>query len=77
MSMEIDREAPIDPIDRADYFIESVIDDHVKEAMRRAAEIPIGEAGECDGCGDYFTRLVDDLCGRCRHKFAKYYAKGF
>ena len=72
--MEIDREVPTDPIDRADYFIESVIDDHVKEAMRRAAEIPIGEAGECQGCGDYFTRLVDDLCGRCRDKFAKYYA---
>ena len=74
--MEIDREVPIDPIDRADYFRESVIDDHVKEAMRRAAEIPIGEAGECQGCGDYFTRLVDDLCGRCRDKFAKYYADG-
>ncbi len=76
--MEIDREPNNgDEADRATYFIESVIDDHVKEAMRRAAEIPIGEAGECDGCGDYFTRLVDDLCGRCRDKFARYYAKGF
>ena len=45
--MEIDREVPPDPIDRADYFIESVIDDHVKEAMRKAAEIPKGTAGEC------------------------------
>ena len=72
--MEIDREVPTDPIDRADYFIESVIDDHVKEAMRRAAEIPIGEAGECDSCGEFFTRLVDGMCGRCRDKFAKYYA---
>ena len=71
--MEIDREVPTDPIDRADYFIESVIDDHVKEAMRRAADIPIGEAGERQGCGDYFTRLVDDLCGRCRDKFSKFY----
>lgn len=74
MSMEIDREVPIDPIDRADYFIESVIDDHVKEAMRRAAEIPVGEAGDCDSCGEFFTRLVDGRCGRCRDKFAKYYA---
>jgi len=73
--VEIDREPNNgDEADRASYFIESVIDDHVKEAMRRAAEIPIGEAGECQGCGDYFTRLVDDLCGRCRDKFAKYYA---
>ncbi len=75
--MEIDREVPIDPIDRADYFIESVVDDHVKEAMRKAAEIPKGTAGECDGCGDYFQRLVNGCCGRCRDKFAKYYAKGF
>jgi hypothetical protein len=73
--VEIDREPNNgDEADRASYFIESVVDDHVKEAMRRAAEIPIGEAGECQGCGDYFTRLVDDLCGRCRDKFAKYYA---
>ena len=72
--MEIDREVPTDPIDRADYFIESVIDDHVKEAMRRAAEIPVGNAGECDGCGEFFTRLVDGMCGRCRDKFARFYA---
>ena len=71
--MEIDREVPTDPIDRADYFIESVIDDHVKEAMRRAAEIPVGEAGECDSCGEFFTRLVDGMCGRCRDKFARFY----
>ena len=76
--MEIDREPHTgDEADRATYFIESVIDDHVKEAMRRAAEIPVGESGECDGCGEFFTRLVDGMCGRCRDKFAKYYAKGF
>jgi len=56
--MEIDREVPIDPIDRADYFIESVVDDHVKEAMRKAAEIPKGTAGECSSCGEWSMRLV-------------------
>ena len=76
--MEIDREPNNgDEADRASYFIESVVDDHVKEAMRRAAEIPIGEAGECDGCSEWFPRLVNGLFGRCRDKFAKYYAKGF
>ena len=39
-----------DEADRAEYFIESVIDDHVKEAMRKAADIPIGNPGDCDGC---------------------------
>lgn len=76
--METDRDiSPGDEADRADYYRESVIDDHVKEAMRKAAEIPIGTAGECDGCGEFFPRLVDEMCGRCRDKFSKYYAKGF
>ena len=73
--MEIDREPNNgDDADKASYFIESVIDDHVKEAMRRAAEIPVGEAGDCDSCGEFFTRLVDGMCGRCRDKYARFYA---
>ena len=76
--MEIDREdLHGDEADRADYDRESVIDDHVKEAMRKAAEIPKGTAGECDGCGEYFTRLVDEMCGKCLDNFAKYYSIGF
>ena len=61
-----------DEADRADYFIESVIDDHVKEAMRKAAEIPEGSPGDCDGCGEWFGRLVDGYCGRCRDTFARF-----
>ena len=74
--MEIDRDDYRgDEADRAELYIESVIDDHVKEAMRKAAEMPIGEAGECDdGCGEFFTRLVDGMCGRCRDKYARFYA---
>ena len=67
--MEIDRDIPADPIDRADYFIESVIDDHVKEAMLRAAQIPEGVAGECSICGEWSGRLVNDACSPCRDKF--------
>lgn len=67
--MEIDRDIPSDPIDRADYFIESVIDDHVKDAMRRASEIPAGNSGDCDICGEYFSRLVNGCCGFCRDRF--------
>ncbi len=72
--MEIDRDIPSDPIDRADYFIESVIDDHVKEAMRKAAAIPVGTAGECSSCGEWSMRLVDETCSPCRDKFARFYA---
>ena len=78
--MEIDRDIPNDPIDRADYFIESVIDDHVKEAMRKAAEIPKGTAGECASCGEWSIRLVDETCAPCRDRYtriARFYATGF
>ena len=73
--MEIDRDiSPGDEADRADYYRESVIDDHVKEAMRKAAEIPKGTAGECTSCGEWSMRLVDETCAPCRDKFSKYYA---
>ncbi len=48
-----------DIADKADYFIESVVDDHVNEAMRKVAEIPKGTAGECSSCGEWSMRLVD------------------
>jgi len=68
--MEIDREDfHGDEADRATYFIESVIDDHVKDAMRRASEIPEGVAGECEICGEHFARLVNNACGFCRDEF--------
>lgn len=67
--METEREHCADPIDAADYFRESVIDDHVKEAMRKAANIPIGNPGECDMCGEHYSRLVNGACGYCRDKY--------
>jgi hypothetical protein len=67
--MEIDRDSHGDEADRSSYFIESVIDDHVKEAMRRASEIPQGNAGDCEYCGEWFGRLVNNACGFCRMRF--------
>jgi len=69
MNMEVERERISDQIDAADYFIESVIDDHVKEAMRRAAEIPAGNPGECSCCGEWSGRLVNDACAPCRDRY--------
>ncbi len=63
-----------DEADRAGFYIDSVIDDHVKEAMRKAAEIPKGTAGECSSCGEWSMRLVDETCSPCRDKFARFYA---
>ncbi len=59
----------MDEADTADRYIESVIDDHVAAAMRLAANIPEGTQGECDFCGEYFSRLVNGACGYCRDKY--------
>lgn len=42
----------------------------VEEAIRRAAaEIPVGEPGECDHCGEFTQRLVGGACAPCRDKY--------
>lgn len=39
-------------------------------AIRDAAsKIPVGEAGECERCGEHSLRLVNNTCARCRDKF--------
>ena len=67
--MQDEREKFTDPIDQADYFRESVIDDKVKEAQRIAADMPIGVSGSCDFCGEEYSRLVGGACGFCRDKY--------
>jgi hypothetical protein len=40
----------------------------VRAIQARAAKIPVGEPGDCDKCGEYFGRLVDGICARCRDR---------
>ena len=63
----------MDEADNAQMSIETIIDIQLANTMRAAANIPTGEAGECDGCGEFFSRTVDGLCGFSRDKYAKYY----
>jgi hypothetical protein len=42
----------MDIADQSDGYIEAVIDDHVAAAMRRVAEIPVGNPGDCCYCGE-------------------------
>ncbi len=68
--MEIDRDDYRgDEADRAELYIESVIDDHVKEAMRKAADMPVGYPGECSLCGEISMRLVNETCAPCRDRY--------
>lgn len=38
-------------------------------AARKGADIPAGEPGDCDFCGEYFSRLVGGACGACRDRY--------
>jgi len=39
----------------------------VREAIRY--ELPEGEAGECDYCGESSPRLINGACASCRMKY--------
>ena len=38
-------------------------------ARARAAEMPAGEAGDCDLCGEWSGRLVGGACAPCRDRY--------
>ena len=49
------------------------LDSDMNKAKIAAAAIEPGRAGDCDGCGEHFERVVyrgsGDFCGGCRDKF--------
>jgi len=58
-------------MDEADYANErreEMEADKLAQVQRAASVMPKGEPGDCDGCGDYFLRTVDGLCGYCRDR---------
>lgn len=38
-------------------------------ANRPKFEMQKGKPGDCDLCGEYFSRLVDGACGHCRDRY--------
>lgn len=57
-----------DEVDVANTIRDEIEADQVAAIRRKAAAIPAGEPGDCESCGEYFTRTVDGHCGRCRDK---------
>lgn len=55
-----------DEFDRASDYEERFRQSAENSIRAQAAKIPVGEPGDCDHCGETFTRLVNGLCGRCR-----------
>lgn len=58
-----------DDIDRANAH--AAAESSAQEAAIRAAAaaIPQGHPGDCDFCGEYFSRLVNGACGACRDHY--------
>lgn len=55
-----------DVVDVSDVALEAGRAAQEKAIRDNAARIPAGEAGECDLCGEYFSRTVHGVCARCR-----------
>lgn len=60
----------VDEVDVANQQREEAEATTVQAIRNAASKIPAGEPGECDGCGEYFTRTVGGYCGRCRDRAA-------
>lgn len=58
-----------DEADRAQDLERMSNEDALRAAREKAQAMPTGEPGECEWCGEYFARLVNGACGRCRDKW--------
>lgn len=56
----------MDEIDAGQETDQFFLDVALKNARQ---EIPLGQPGECDGCGNWYARTVNGYCGRCRDEF--------
>lgn len=55
----------MDEADRSVLFDE-MYQKELDNKIKKAAIIPKGAPGECEYCGEYFERLINNACGRCR-----------
>lgn len=57
-----------DIIDRANDVAATLLADQEQRIRRQAAQIPTGEPGDCDFCGEWSGRLVAGVCAPCRDR---------
>lgn len=55
-----------DQIDRANAYASAEAAAREAAVRQLAAEIPAGEPGDCDLCGEWTGRLVGGACAPCR-----------
>ncbi|OZI58743.1 conjugal transfer protein TraR [Bordetella genomosp. 1] len=58
-----------DIIDQAGDHIEREADARQAEASARAAAMPKGTPGDCELCGEWSGRLVNNACAPCRDRY--------
>jgi len=61
-------EKTADEIERAANLTNEMEEASVRAIRAAASKIPAGEPGECDHCGEFFVRLVNGACARCRDR---------
>lgn len=57
-----------DEIDKAQEY-ENMMTDAAISQVRANAEMVKGAPGECEFCGEWSGRLVNDACAPCRDKY--------
>ena len=55
-----------DDADRADKVIDAELRSQIAATRK---DIPAGNPGECDLCGEWSGRLVNGACAPCRDKY--------
>lgn len=57
-----------DAADNADIIIDSYTTNKQNEIRKAVSEMPKGNPGECDLCGEWSGRLVGGACAPCRDR---------
>lgn len=55
-------------IDRAQDTVQDFSERSIQQARAKAAEMPKGNPGDCELCGEWSGRLVQGVCAPCRDK---------
>lgn len=59
----------MDDADKAEGLIEARQKEGLAAVRRAAADMPKGEPGDCELCGEWSGRLVRGVCAPCRDRF--------
>lgn len=56
-------------LEQAEAFADTLLEEGLKRNAAQVAQIPEGNPGECDTCGEWTSRLVLGVCAPCRDKY--------